>query len=271
MQKAFFSRANIRSLVVILSFVFSFRWSIASPYEVPTPSMEPSIKVGDRVLGNHLAYRLRVPFTNVTLASWGTPARGDIVIFKSQTDPGINLVKRVIAVAGDAVSFHDGKLLVNGQVQTLEDAESDRSILADATDHPERKHLYREDLGILVDVKTTLSAHPDAFARSVVNYGYHAQEAFYSDGWNALGKNVDGFVFLAWEKTSPYAFGLYELPPAIVEEGRAIISRALDAYATCVRTDSWPAYGEGVQELDFKRWAYRLTEAPSQLDMELPL
>jgi exodeoxyribonuclease VIII len=60
------------------------------------------------------------------------------------------------------------------------------------------------------------------------------------------------------------------LPPPIVEEGRAIARRALDTYAACHKADSWPAYGEGVQELDFKRWAYRLTEAPS-LELELPL
>lgn len=133
-----------------------------------------------------------------------------------------------------------------------------------------RPDLYRADLGIMVDVKSTASAHPDDFARSVVNYGYHAQEAFYSDGWRELGKNVEGFVFLAWEKTSPYAFGIYELPPPIVEEGRAITRRALNLFADCQRAKVWPAYGEGVQELEFKRWAYRLTEAPG-FEPELPL
>src|SRR4051794_16050504 len=102
-QQAFFSRRNVRSMIVMLSFIFTVRWSVASPYEVPTPSMEPSIKVGDRVLGNHLAYRLRFPFTNFTVASWGAPERGDIIIFKSQTEANVNLVKRVVAVAGDAV------------------------------------------------------------------------------------------------------------------------------------------------------------------------
>lgn len=145
-QQAFFSRKNVRSLIVLLSFVFTVRWSVASPYEVPTPSMEPSIKVGDRVLGNHLAYRLRVPFTNLTLASWGDPQRGDIIIFKSQTEANINLVKRVVAVAGDTVRYQDGKLYVNGAEQHLDDAENDRSTLLDATDRPEEKHLYREDL-----------------------------------------------------------------------------------------------------------------------------
>lgn len=138
-----------------------------------------------------------------------------------------------------------------------------------------RPDLYRADLGIVVDVKSTISAHPDAFARSVVNYGYHAQEAFYSDGWNAAlaaadleGEPVQGFVFLAWEKKPPYAFAVYELPPSIVEDGRAIMRQALDTYAHCRQEDEWPGYAEGVQELSFKRWAYQMTDAPDEIDAE---
>ena len=125
-----------------------------------------------------------------------------------------------------------------------------------------RPDLYREDIGIHLDAKSSQSAHPDAFARAVVNYGYHAQEAFYSDGWQALGKPVNGFVFLAFEKEPPYAFAIYELPPSIVDEGRALMRSALDTYADCKKRDQWPSYGEGVQELSFKRWAYRATTAP---------
>lgn len=126
-----------------------------------------------------------------------------------------------------------------------------------------RPDLYRKDLKLILDVKSTVSAHPDAFAKSVVNYGYHAQEAFYTDGWQACGQEVEAFAFLAWEKTEPYAYAVYELPPSIVEEGRAIMRKALDTYADCKKVNRWPAYGEGVQELAFKRWSYRLTEAPT--------
>lgn len=129
-----------------------------------------------------------------------------------------------------------------------------------------RPDLYREDLGIILDLKTTRSAHPDAFARSVVDYGYHAQEALYSDVWRSLGKPVEGFVFLPVEVKCPYVHAVYELPPSIVEEGRAMMRTALDTYAACRASDSWPAYGEGVQELSFKRWAYRMTEAPEAID-----
>lgn len=131
-----------------------------------------------------------------------------------------------------------------------------------------RPDLYRQDLKLILDVKSTESAHPDAFARSVVNYGYHSQEALYTDGWNACGAPVEAFAFLAWEKKSPYAFAVYELPPSMVEEGRAAMRKALNTYAECKKANHWPAYGEGVQELSFKRWSYRLTEAPNALDEE---
>ncbi|NDE18812.1 S26 family signal peptidase, partial [bacterium] len=46
---------NLRSLALIFLAVFAIRWSIASPYHVPTASMEPTIKVGDRLLAWKLA------------------------------------------------------------------------------------------------------------------------------------------------------------------------------------------------------------------------
>jgi len=125
-----------------------------------------------------------------------------------------------------------------------------------------RPDLYRSDLGIMLDLKSTIDAGFDPFARSVVNYGYHAQEAWYSDGYRALGQNVEGFVFLALEKTKPFCHAIYELPPSIVEEGRVIMSRALTTYAQCKAVDRWPGHRAGVTELKFKPWAYTVTPAP---------
>ncbi|OJF91182.1 hypothetical protein AX761_22710 [Rhizobium sp. 58] len=131
-----------------------------------------------------------------------------------------------------------------------------------------RPDLYKPQIKVMVDLKTTLSASAADFARSVTNYGYHSQEAFYTDGYSALKRPVDGFVFIALEKKSPYAVSVFELPPAIVEEGRAIMRKSLDEYASCLASGVWHGYPEGVQELKFKRWAYNLTEAPNGLDDE---
>lgn len=127
-----------------------------------------------------------------------------------------------------------------------------------------RPDLYRADLNLILDLKSTVSAHPDDFRRSVIRYGYHSQEAFYTDGYDALGRKDTAFVFLAFEKEEPFAFGLYELPPSIVDEGREIMRSAMKTYSACRKANRWPAYGEDVQELSFKHWDYQLTDAPER-------
>lgn len=122
-----------------------------------------------------------------------------------------------------------------------------------------RPDLYRPDLGIMLDLKSTTDAHPDAFARSVISYGYHTQEAWYAGGYRALQQNVEGFVFLAVEKTDPFVCALYELPPSIVAEGQAIARKALARYAECAAADQWPGYSGEITELTFKRWSYQET------------
>jgi hypothetical protein len=125
-----------------------------------------------------------------------------------------------------------------------------------------RPDLFRTDHNILFDVKTTADARKREFMRSVFNFGYHAQEAFYSDGLFNIGKAVNGFLFLALEKERPYANRIYELPPSFVEEGRAIMRKALDTYAASLKANSWAGYGSGVEELEPERWMYKETLPP---------
>lgn len=137
---------NLRSLAFLFLAVFAIRWSIASPYHVPTASMEPTIKVGDRLLAYKLAYNLKFPFTDWVVASWGTAKRGDIIVFKFPNDPDIDYVKRVVAIGGDEVAVVDNILYVNGQAQSLSDHNSDRTILNDIEDDKDIKLLFRENL-----------------------------------------------------------------------------------------------------------------------------
>lgn len=125
-----------------------------------------------------------------------------------------------------------------------------------------RPDLYRADHGIMVDVKKSRSAHPEAFARSVIEYGYHAQEPWYTDGHVANGQPVNGFVFLVWEDKHPFVTARYELPPSIVDEGRVICRKALARYAECQKRNEWPGYSGEITELQFKRWSYQEIDAP---------
>lgn len=123
-----------------------------------------------------------------------------------------------------------------------------------------RPDKVRTDLGVMLDLKTAQDASPIGFASAVARYGYHCEEGWYTEGWAAAGEApIQGFVFLVVEKESPFAFGLYELDPNSTAEGNAIMRRALDTYAKCMKTDVWPAYGDGVQEISIPNWAFKET------------
>jgi signal peptidase I len=141
-----FSFENLKSLAILIVIVLAVRWSIASPYYVPTSSMEPTIKVGDRLLAWKLAYNFKIPFTDMALLSWGSPKRGDIIVFKYPRDPDIDYVKRVVAVAGDQIQLMDDILYINGKPQSRVDHNQDRSAIEDIVDEKEYKLLYRENL-----------------------------------------------------------------------------------------------------------------------------
>jgi signal peptidase I len=141
-----FSFENLRSLGLLIILVFAIRWSVASPYYVPTSSMEPTIKVGDRLLAWKLAYGFKIPFTDIALLNWGSPKRGDIIVFKYPSDPEIDYVKRVVAIAGDQIQLMDDTLYINGKPQPRTDHNFDRSVIDDIVDEKDYKLLFREDL-----------------------------------------------------------------------------------------------------------------------------
>lgn len=111
--------------------------------------------------------------------------------------------------------------------------------------------------GLIVDVKTTQDAAPGAFSRSCATFRYHVQAAWYLDGYQqASGGDLPlGFIFLAVEKTPPYAVALYELDVEAVELGRQLARRDLARYANARDLDCWPAYPTDIQPLSLPRWA----------------
>ncbi|MCM2280267.1 MAG: signal peptidase I [Bdellovibrionaceae bacterium] len=108
-----FIRSNF-AFGLFLLILFSFRWSLADQYVVPSGSMEPTIQVGDRILVNKMAYQMRLPFTDWVLAQAESPVRGDIVVFESPREDRATMVKRLIALPGDRVSIDNGFIEING-------------------------------------------------------------------------------------------------------------------------------------------------------------
>ncbi len=97
------------------------RAEMAEVYQVVSPSMVPTLEVGDRVLVDKHAYGWQIPFST---SRWHArmPARGDVIVFKrpstmkpdgAGTDA---VVKRVIGLPGDFVQFAQGNPIVNNDM-----------------------------------------------------------------------------------------------------------------------------------------------------------
>ncbi|EFJ2475477.1 hypothetical protein G5Z15_003800 [Escherichia coli] len=143
---------------------------------------------------------------------------------------------------------------------------------------------------IIGDLKTTEDASPEGFAKSIANWRYDVQHAYYMDGtrlaleqgkcnppqegkaelsvywtdpvtgvlcrcrpdfWRGYPKH---FAFIAVEKKPPYAVGVYVLDSEGVEIGRAQYQHDLRVYAECVRTGEWPGYGDKIQTISLPAW-----------------
>lgn len=108
---------------------------------------------------------------------------------------------------------------------------------------------------ILPDYKTARSSHPEKFAKSAVDYGYHQQAAWYLDGAKALDLGNDpAFVFIVQEKEPPYLVTVVELDANALRIGRMLNRRAIDTYAACTRSGNWPGYATDVALASLPGW-----------------
>lgn len=95
------------TVLICLLFLAFFSNFVMQPFQIPSSSMADSLRIGDRVLVNKLAYRFG-----------SEPQRGDVVVFDGTGYFGnADYVKRVVGVGGDRVVCCDqeGRLEVNGR------------------------------------------------------------------------------------------------------------------------------------------------------------
>lgn len=109
-----------------------------------------------------------------------------------------------------------------------------------------------------VDYKTSITANPAELIRKFWTYGYFMQAAFYLDLIVALGFSDDPvFRFVVQEKEAPYLVTVVEYDDEALAEGRRLNRQAIDLYAYCKDTDTWPGYGGGIHTIGLPRFALR--------------
>lgn len=113
----------------------------------------------------------------------------------------------------------------------------------------------------LLDLKSTADESPNGFGRAAARMGYHLQRSHYVDGvQQATGWKVGEFVFAAVTSAPPVLAVPYFLTDAIKEQADDERAELMDLYARCLESGHWPAYGNGLQMLDFPAYAKRDSE-----------
>ncbi len=104
--------------IVIVLFLFIWLQASFQSFVVEGISMEPGLQGGQVILINKAAY-------------WfGSPQRGDIIVFHSPQDPDRVFVKRVIGLPGETVKIEKGKVYIDGKLLLEPD-----SIIEDSRDY----------------------------------------------------------------------------------------------------------------------------------------
>lgn len=213
-----------------------YRWEFDHPTP-PTDAMVFGSAVHSLVLGGPSVVEVRAD-------SWRSKAAKE-VRDEALEAGGIPLLTKdymkAVAMADAAMDtdmFHEGQT----EVSLFRDDLRGR---ADLIDGP-----------LIVDLKTTVSADPDRFGRSVVDYGYHMQAAWYCDLVEALGlARAPQFVFVLVEKTAPFLTSIVELDDDAIRIGRERNAAAIEIWRECTALDVWPGYDSTLHTISLPQWA----------------
>ena len=101
-----------RSWFIPVFLIFALRTFAYEPFQIPSGSMLPGLKVGDFLLVNKHVYGYKINRIGEPSIGGRDPEYGDVVVF---VPPHVNapFVKRLIGKPGDVIRYQNKKLYVN--------------------------------------------------------------------------------------------------------------------------------------------------------------
>lgn len=114
MQSRTWAREFVEVLSIFVIFTLFVRTFVVAHINVPTPSMEPAVLVGDHILVNRFVYAPHLDTPLHRLLPYREPRIGDVATFAQPDRPRRDLIKRIIALTGDTIAIESKRLIRDG-------------------------------------------------------------------------------------------------------------------------------------------------------------
>ena len=109
-----------RTIIIAGALALIFRALLCEPFNIPSGSMIPTLKVGDYLFVSKFSYGYSryslpfgiIPFDGRVMA--GEPERGDVVVFRQPGNEDVAFIKRIVGLPGDDIQVKRGVLHING-------------------------------------------------------------------------------------------------------------------------------------------------------------
>jgi len=181
--------------------------------------------------------------------AWKKENEGKIIL-TSEFEASLKLIQNALRQS-PAVDFYNSKGKANADIEKdffWEIAGNNRGGKC-------RPDWISKDRKTIVDLKTTQAADKGSFQRSIVNYGYHIQAAWYMWGVEqATGIKPEEFIFVVIEKTRPFGIGVYKADHEMLGLGSAECMKALELINEWEKKEQFPGYCDQIETITLPPW-----------------
>lgn len=109
---------------------------------------------------------------------------------------------------------------------------------------------------IILEYKTIDKATDKNIRSAIKNYKYDVQAAMYCTAYRKIVGQDPSFIWVFQEKREPHYCRAIKCPNDLLNNGWAVIQKALYIYKTCQESGVFHAYGDKVEDLDVMPWQY---------------